>query len=96
MRRGFAVRWLVLALGLALAASCDRAERALDDMEDFYSRMCACKDRDCAEAVERDFRAWRKREPVKKDDLSGEQRARMGKIDDGMDACRDRILNAAQ
>ena len=96
MRCGSAVRWLVLALGLALAGACDRAERALDDMEDFYSRMCACKDRNCAEAVQRDFRAWRKREPVKKDDLSGEQRARMGKINDGMDACRDRFVNAAQ
>jgi hypothetical protein len=84
----------MLALGLALAAACDRAERALDDMEDFYSRMCACKDRACVEAVQRDFREWRKHEPVKKDDLSGKQRARMGKIADGMDDCRDRMLNA--
>lgn len=87
---------IMLIAGVLLAAACgSKADNALSEFESFKTRMCDCKDKDCAETVKKDMREWEKKmreEGMKKKDLSEDQRAKAKEIDKAMDECRDKLL----
>lgn len=82
---------LVLLAGITLATACgSKAENALSDVEAFKDRACACKDKECSDAVRKDVREWKKKmrdEGIKKSELSDDQKKRLKEIDREMDAC---------
>jgi hypothetical protein len=57
MRKVMMVACAVLALG---ACKKDKWEQAVSDLEGFRDKMCACKDKDCVEGVNKDMKAWEK------------------------------------
>lgn len=95
------MRHLAIIVGLLLGAGAcggSKAEDALKEFEGFRDKMCACKDKECTEKVESDWREWRKglKDKIKKEDMTPELNARGKKIDDEMDTCRDKIRAEAK
>ncbi len=92
------MKQLMIVMGLFLASACGggKGDDALKKFEGFKDQMCACKDTDCVEKVQNEWREWRKSSGLKKEDFSEEQNKRGKQIDDEMDACRDKIRDAAK
>jgi hypothetical protein len=92
------MKQLMFVMGILLATACGggKGDDALKKFEGFKDKMCACKDTDCVEKVQTEWRDWRKSSGLKKEDLSEEQNKRGKKIDDEMDACRDKIRAEAK
>jgi hypothetical protein len=89
---------IMFVMSVLLAAACggSKADEALKQFEGFRDKMCKCTDEACVEKVQTEWREWRKNTGLKKDDFSEEQNKRGKKIDDEMDACRDKIRDAAK
>jgi len=63
---------IVVGLLIGLGACSNKIDKALSELEGWKDKMCACKDKDCAEKVEKDFDAWNKEMKAKfKDDKDG-------------------------
>ena len=61
---------LAVSLLLGLGACSNKFDKAISEAEGFKDKMCACKDKECAEKVDKDFHEWRKgmKEKFSKDD----------------------------
>jgi hypothetical protein len=86
---------IFLLAGITLAAACgSKADNALGDLEGFKDRVCACKDKECADGVKKDMREWKKKmrdEGIKKSELSDDQKKRAKEIDKEMDTCAEKF-----
>jgi hypothetical protein len=82
---------MIVGLVFGMAACGSKADDALKEFEGFRDKMCKCTTKECTEKVEGEWREWRKNTKIKKSDLSKEQQERGNKIDDEMDACRDKV-----
>jgi hypothetical protein len=77
------MKQLAIAMGLllGLGACSNKFDKALSELEGFKDKMCACKDKDCAEKVEKDYREWTKSlmEKFDKDSKPSEDQDKKGK-----------------
>lgn len=84
-----------LLAGITFAAACgSKADNALSDLEGFKDRVCACKDKECADGVKKDMREWKKKmrdEGIKKSELTDDQKKRAKEIDKEMDSCAEKF-----
>ncbi len=67
MRKFAIIAGMVLALG---ACKKDKWQQAVSDEKGFRDKMCACKDKACAEDVHKQYKDWEKKmgESMGKDD----------------------------
>ena len=83
---------LVLLAGMVLATACgSKADNALSELEGFKNKMCECKDKACAEGVEKDMEEWAKKmkdSDVKKSDLSEADQTKAKEINKALRECR--------
>ena len=93
----FIIAGLVLALG---ACKKDKVGQALSEMEGWKDKMCACKDKACADDVEKNFRDWRKemksnfsKEEAKA--VPAEQQKKLVDLTMAMDECRMKVSGDA-
>jgi hypothetical protein len=73
------MRNLLLIVGAVIALSaCSKSkiDQAIADTEDFKTRMCACKDKDCSDKVQTEFKEWRHK---LKDSISKEEAKNLSK-----------------
>ena len=65
---------IAVSLLLGLGACGNKFDKAISEAEGFKDKMCACKDKDCAEKVDADFKSWNKemKEKFGKDDKPNE------------------------
>ncbi len=86
---------LFLVAGVVFLTACgSKADNALSEFESFKTRMCECKDAECAKGVKKDMKEWEKKmkdEGASKKDLTDEQKQKARAIDKEMDACRDKL-----
>ena len=60
---------IVVGLLFGLGACSSKIDKAISELEGWKDKMCACKDKECAEKVEKDFDVWNKEMRAKfKDD----------------------------
>jgi len=82
---------LVVGLLLGLGACSSKLDKAIKESEGWRDKMCECKNKECAEKVQTDFKAWRKemREKFKdeKDQPSEEQKTKLMAIDKAYRDC---------
>lgn len=83
---------IVLLVGIVFASGCgSKADNALGELESFKNKMCECKDKACAEGVEKDMLEWSKKmkdEGMKKSDLADDQKEKAREINKEMSKCR--------
>jgi hypothetical protein len=80
------------------AASNDSFDKAIVALEDFRTKMCACKDVPCVEKVQADFQLWRMelkkttagQKPTKDQDQRGNA------IDRAMKECRTAVISGSR
>lgn len=88
-----------LTLGLCFALSMigcggGKADKMLEEYQGFATKMCACKDQACADAVDKEVSEWQKnnrKSDMKETDISKEQQAHGKKIRDELKACRSKV-----
>ncbi len=56
--KGFRAVFLSLGLGLFLVASVGCGSKVVKEFEKVKDEMCACKDKECAEEVNKKFEEW--------------------------------------
>ncbi len=87
----------MLAVGVALAIGCgkkDPAGKLISGLEDWKNKMCACKDKACADKVHEDYKKWENDvlEPelkkIGEKNLSKETMEKGDKLDDARKECR--------
>jgi hypothetical protein len=85
---------IVLGIVLGLGACSDKFDKAISESEGFKDKMCACKDKDCAEQVDKDMKEWRKglKEKFDKDfKPSDSQMKKAGEIEEAFRDCRRKL-----
>lgn len=88
----------VFAVGVALAVgacgSKDPLDKAMAGMEDWKTKMCACKDKACTEKVHEDYKKWENDvlEPMmkgkKESDMPKDKMDKAEKLDEARKECR--------
>lgn len=89
---GRLLRPLLLTLGLAslaLASGACGNRKAVEAIQKFTDRMCACEDADCAHQVEQDRQTWIEKNPRPRGTES--DRDKVKKALEKFQECRDRI-----
>jgi hypothetical protein len=85
------------AVGSVLALGCGGKEpidKAISGMEDFKAKMCACKDKACADKVHEEYKKWENDvvEPMmkgkKESDFPKDKMEKAEKLDDERKDCR--------
>ena len=97
MRKLMMLSALVLSLGSLSACGKKGIDGALDKMEDFKNKVCACKDMDCAKKTSADMDTYMKglEKDMKDTKPSKAQDERADKIGDDMAACMKKLEPAA-
>ena len=92
---------IILALGLSFAVGCsNKIDKAISEMESYKDKMCACKDADCAEKVNKDKKDWEKsmEEKFTKDDfksMTDDQKKKGDAADKAFRDCRRKLRDGA-
>jgi hypothetical protein len=85
----------IIAVGLALTMGCGKkaGDKLVSGMEDFKSKMCACKDKACADKVHDDEKKWEEGATKGLDEKSipKDQAEKLDKLDDEMRTCRHKF-----
>jgi hypothetical protein len=87
------------ALGSAAPAeSNDSFEKAIVALEDFRTKMCACKDVPCVEKVQADFQLWRMelKKTISGQKPTKDQDQRGNAIDRAMKECRTAVISGSR
>ena|SRR5215813_2836543 len=90
---------LVFVLGaLLLVGGCkDKFEKAVSEMEGFKDKLCACKDKACADGVKKEMDEWEKgmAEKFSKDEKPPEKMMeKVDKIESEMRTCAKKFEKA--
>jgi len=88
------MRKIAIAVFTVALAACGKSsiETKLDEAAKLRDRMCDCKDAECANAVQEDFRTWKKGNKKSSDDKpSDDQMKRWSSINDELIACRHKL-----
>lgn len=74
---------LALWFGVLVGCSSSSSDPELAGMADFKARMCACRDRACADRVDREYQAWGETvtRPTKRTTSESDARGRGEKVD---------------
>jgi len=87
---------LLLVTAIVFTSACgSKADNAIKEMEGFKTRMCECKDKDCAEAVNKDMKEWGKKmkdSGMEKGDLSDDQKSKVKDITKEMMGCMMKLM----
>jgi len=87
---------LVLLTAIVFTSACgSKADDAIKAMDGFKTRMCECKDKACADDVQKDMKEWgqkMKDSDMKKDDLSDDQKAKVKDITKEMMGCMLKLM----
>ncbi len=89
---------LMMVLVVSLVGCGDKWDKATSKMEDFKTKMCACKDKACVDGVKKDERAWEDsmKDSFKKDEKPPEKfMTKAEAIDKESRECRKTIEKAA-
>jgi len=82
---------IVVGLLIGLGACSSKIDKAISELEGWKDKMCACKDKDCAEKVEKDFDVWNKEMKAKfkddKDEGSEDQKKKAKELFRGLHEC---------
>ena len=93
----------MFAVGIALAIGCggnDPMDKAISGLSDWKSKMCACKDKACADKVHEDYKKWENDvlEPMfkgkKESDMPKDKMEKAEKLDDERKECRRKFRDA--
>jgi hypothetical protein len=88
---------LALSVGLAFGLSaCGSSDDLVGKMKSFKDKMCACKDKACAEAVDKEEDAWEETLEKKYKDKEPDQKTMeaFDKVKDEYRACRDKAAGS--
>lgn len=86
------MRNLVLVVGLVFLFACkSKTEQAISDMKSLRDKMCDCKDKDCVEKVEEEFKEIGKKYRDEKDDPSPETKKQAKEIMGEYRDCRRKV-----
>ncbi len=89
---------LMLVLVMSLVGCGDKWDKATSKMEDFKTKMCACKDKACVDDVNKEETAWEKsmKDSFKKDEKPPEKSmTKAAAIAQESSACRKSIEKVA-
>ncbi|HUS27747.1 MAG TPA: hypothetical protein VMZ53_04545 [Kofleriaceae bacterium] len=87
----------MFACGIVLAIGCgskDPVDKAIAGLEDWKAKMCACKDKACADKVHEDYKKWendvmeKSLKDVDKKSVSKDKMEKFDKLDDARKDCR--------
>ena len=93
----------MFAVGVVMAFGCgskDPLDKAISGLEDWKGKMCACKDKACADKVHEDYKKWENdvMEPMfkgkKESEMPKDKMAKAEKLDDGRKECRNKFREA--
>lgn len=92
MRKLSIIAGLVLALGAGCGKK-DKLDKALADFEGWKAKMCACKDKACADKTHDDYKKWedemeKTMKDVDKDKVDKAKLEKFETIEQGMKECR--------
>jgi hypothetical protein len=95
------MKHLTIAVGLllGLGACSNKFDKALSEFESYKDKMCACKDKDCAEKVDKDFKEFMMslREKFDKDSKPSEDQDKKGKeLDKAYRECKRNAKNGGE
>lgn len=85
---------IVLGIVLGLGACSDKFDKVISEGEGFKDKMCNCKDKDCAEQVDKDYKEWQKglADKFDKDSKPSESQMKKGKeIDKAYRECKRKL-----
>ncbi len=94
----------MFAVGVVMAFGCgskDPLDKAISGLEDWKGKMCACKDKACADKVHEDYKKWENdvMEPMfkgkKESDMPKDKMEKAEKLDDARKDCRRKFAEAA-
>lgn len=98
------MRKLSIVAGLVLAlAGCgkkDKIDGIISEMEGWKSKMCACKDAECAEKVHEDYKKWedgmeKEMKEIDPKTIDKSKMEKAEKLDDERKDCRRKFRDAA-
>jgi hypothetical protein len=96
MKNILAISALVFAFGCG-----NKVDKLIGEMEGFKDKMCACKDADCADKVNKEKKEWEKSvaDKMTEDDikkLSDDQKKRGDAADEAYKDCRRKLRDSAK
>jgi len=91
MRKFMLVAGMLLAVG---ACGKNKIDKVISDEEGFRDKMCACKDKACADAVHKDFKDWQSKTELSEEDekkATEDQKKKFDDVNHAMRECRHKF-----
>ena len=82
---------VVLSLALGFSIGCGGKSGLEGEVEGWKDKMCACKDKECAEKTYDDYKEWRRGKKGEAKDMSKDDMGKIMTIERELKDCRDKL-----